>query len=105
MISVLLIGGKCNGTRTTVESNAGSHIIFKERNLETYNSISSLSPEFEIKTEHYNIHNIGFDSYIGIHESLTTKQAIELLIKKYPKKKKVRFFLPKRRFLKSIKTF
>jgi hypothetical protein len=85
---VLLVGGRDNGNRIEVDSLDPIKMIHQSKTSFNSTLAYGLKVSSPCETFVYIIHHIGYDNLIGVYEKITLREAMSLLLKRYPKKSK-----------------
>jgi hypothetical protein len=83
------IGGDQNGARAIVDTTQSIVNVYYQPKVSTDMATSIYYPH-NIKVNRYALHLMMSGQFIAVHESLTLRQALELIISRYPKKRKPR---------------
>lgn len=86
MNQVLLIGGEYNGQR--VDNPGGGTVVMKRLIPSNISDEALLYYKMALKEDHYKLAHLGHSVLIGVHDSIDLEKALNLLCKKYPKKKR-----------------
>ena len=84
----VFIGGKQNGVRAIVDTMQRSIVVHYPPTI--WDEPDTVYAPNTIKVDTYNLHLMLSGQFIAVHSSLTLNEALELLIKRYPKKRKPR---------------